>query len=144
MPLCAGGPGTDTVIMMKKLLKRLREQGGFTLVEILVVVGVIGILNGIAVPTFLRTTNEAREARAAAQLHEDLTHAKAYYVEHATYEGFVAARTTLEEATESTVVLTAFASAGKFVCVADDTGRGTVWGRADASSWDDCDAAPDK
>ncbi|MDQ1703877.1 MAG: type pilus assembly protein PilA [Frankiaceae bacterium] len=41
---------------------------GFTLVELLVVVVLIGILAGIAIPIFLHTTNKAEDAKATSDL----------------------------------------------------------------------------
>src|SRR6202050_1227301 len=58
-----------------------REDGGFTLVELLVVLLIIGILLAIAIPTFLSTTNSAADTSAQSNLQTALTGAKAYYTQ---------------------------------------------------------------
>jgi len=52
--------------MLQKL--QLRRQGGFTLVEIMIVVAIIALLAAIAVPNFLR----ARKRSQATRILEDL------------------------------------------------------------------------
>lgn len=51
--------------MLKKLRK---DEKGFTLVELMTVVIIIGILVAIAVPQFARQTDKARNSRAQAEL----------------------------------------------------------------------------
>lgn len=47
---------------MKKLREKLAEQAGFTLVELIVVIAILGILAAIAVPTYTGYISRARQA----------------------------------------------------------------------------------
>src|ERR1044072_9364723 len=44
------------------------DQGGFTLVELLVVIMIIGLLLAMALPTFLSQQNKARDSKPQTQL----------------------------------------------------------------------------
>ena len=52
---------------MKNIMKR-RNKKGFTIVELVIVIGVIGILSAILIPTFVGVTNNAKRARTQANL----------------------------------------------------------------------------
>lgn len=69
-----------------KRMKHLQHtDDGMTLVELLVVLLVVGILLGIAIPTFLSAQNSSKEAVAKTGVHQALTAQKQYYGETNTY-----------------------------------------------------------
>ena len=54
--------------MLQLFRKRLSNRKGFTLVELLVVISIIGILSAIAVPKFTSANESARGAKMQADL----------------------------------------------------------------------------
>lgn len=62
-----------------------RPSHGFTLLELLITVILIGILAAIAIPTFNNAVDRGREAEARAVVDTILTAEAAYYQERATY-----------------------------------------------------------
>ena len=56
------------IVPMKVMSKSLRRQAGFTLIEIMVVVFILGLLITLVAPRILGRTDEARQTKAAADI----------------------------------------------------------------------------
>jgi len=65
--------------------KMWKKREGFTLIELLIVVAIIGILAGIAIPNFLGARSRARVARVFADFRTIGTALEAYYVDNTEY-----------------------------------------------------------
>jgi type IV pilus assembly protein PilA len=61
---------------MLSTLQKRREEDGFTLIELMVVVLIIAILIAIAIPTFLGAQDRARDRAAQSDLRNGITAAK--------------------------------------------------------------------
>ena len=65
----------------------VRRANGFTLIELMIVVAIIGILATVAVPSFSRYQNRARRAESFANLSSLGTAQKSYFAEYGLFVG---------------------------------------------------------
>lgn len=69
------------------LLNKSKSQAGFSLVELMVVVAIIGILAAVAVPSVNKYMAKARQSEAKTNLSALYTAEKAFIAEYNTYTG---------------------------------------------------------
>lgn len=70
---------------MKSLLKTLRRQDGFTLVELMVVVAIIGLLSAVAIPNFQKYQARSKTAEAKLQLAAIYTAEASFFADYNIY-----------------------------------------------------------
>jgi prepilin-type N-terminal cleavage/methylation domain-containing protein len=75
--------------VMKSISRSLKlsAQAGFTLIELMIVVGIIGILVAIAAPNFARYQSKARQSEAKIALAAIYGGEKSFYSEYSVYIG---------------------------------------------------------
>jgi type IV pilus assembly protein PilA len=131
--------------MLKAIQNRTRDDKGFTLIELMVVVLIIAILIAIAIPTFLGMRRRAQDRAAQSDLRNGITAGKAYFTDDDSYTGFgvtaaeasepsldwmtgqpVNARDVqINAVTATTLHLIAVSNSGTYFCVYDNNGQTT-------------------
>ena len=139
-------------------MKEPLKNSGFTLVELMVVVLIIGFLIGIGLPTFLGARTRAQDRAAQSELRTGLVAGLTYFAEFASWTGFDAGEATSAEPNLSwldggdpgpdeisiqaptgwNLLLVRVSGSGTYFCIAQvagspatDRGRGTVFADVD-------------
>ncbi len=73
--------------MRKMLSKFHKSQKGFTLIELMIVVVIIGILAALAIPRFMRATTKSKQSEAKQILKQIYVMEQAYRQEYDAYWG---------------------------------------------------------
>lgn len=67
------------------MLSKLQKKEGFTLIELMIVIAIIGILAAIAIPQFSAYRQRSYNSAAQSDLRNATTAQEAYFVDHSRY-----------------------------------------------------------
>ena len=71
-------------------LNKMKDQKGFTLIELMIVIAIIGILAAIAIPQFSAYRKRSYNAASQADLRNAATAQEAYFVDNQIYSTLIA------------------------------------------------------
>jgi len=142
----------ESIKMFQTLRKRLsKDEEGFTLIELMVVVLIIAILIAIAIPTFLGARERAQDRAAQSNLRNALTAEKTYYTDEEEYTADASALLEIEPSlqyeassvapSDTGIVAVQVGVSNSVVCLTGESASGTTFvlkdiaTGADAGTW---------
>lgn len=144
---------------MRETIRRSRRQDGFTIVEMMIVVLIIGILVAIALPTFLGARTRAEDSAAKASVRTALSAGRMIFARNGDYSGATVAalratetsldwedgttpssdpNTISSDVNGGVLVLAVYARSGKCFFLRDDPPNDTTYGVLSGISSSDC------
>src|SRR2546421_11474327 len=73
---------------MRQLVKTRRSERGFSLIELMIVIAIIGILIGVGIPAWKSSVIAANESGAVRTLNAINAEERSYYIRHSNYGSF--------------------------------------------------------
>ena len=126
---------------LKAMVSRRRgDERGFTLIELMVVVLIIAILIGMAIPTFLGARQRAQDRAAQSDLRNGLTAEKTVYTDSQAYDATATNMKSVESSLDwggkLTVVVGDAVTTGDngVVCLETTSESGTVFSLGDVAA----------
>jgi type IV pilus assembly protein PilA len=109
-------------------ISRSKSQGGFSLIELLVVIIIIGILLAIAIPSYLKFRDRANKSAAQANVRASIPAVEAFYADNNTYAGATLSylQTTYDAGVKNIVIQ----SAGSTTYCIESTVGAETWKKA--------------
>ncbi len=110
------------------MLQKMRNNDkGFTLIELMIVIAIIGILAAIAIPNFVSYRQRSYNSAAQSDLKNAMTTQEAYFVDEARYSSDSGRLVTAGYTASGDVDLFVSASVNGYTMTAYHTSGNTTW-----------------